>query len=61
MSNADDLKRQAAAKALELVKPGMRLGLGTGSFPVSEKLATELLSLSLFPGMTAAQVERVGM
>jgi len=31
MSNADDLKRQAAAKALELVKPGMRLGLGTGS------------------------------
>jgi ribose 5-phosphate isomerase A len=31
MSNADDLKRQAAAKALDLVKPGMRLGLGTGS------------------------------
>ncbi len=31
MSNADDLKRQAAAKALELVEPGMRLGLGTGS------------------------------
>jgi ribose 5-phosphate isomerase A len=31
MSNADDLKREAAAKALELVKPGMRLGLGTGS------------------------------
>ena len=31
MSNADDLKRQAAARALELVTPGMRLGLGTGS------------------------------
>ncbi len=31
MSNADELKRQAAAKALELVEPGMRLGLGTGS------------------------------
>jgi ribose 5-phosphate isomerase A len=31
MSDADDLKRQAAAKALELVRPGMRLGLGTGS------------------------------
>ena len=31
MSNADDLKRQAAAKALDLVTPGMRLGLGTGS------------------------------
>ena len=31
MSNADELKREAAAKALELVEPGMRLGLGTGS------------------------------
>jgi len=31
MSSAEDLKRQAAAKALELVQPGMRLGLGTGS------------------------------
>ena len=29
--NADELKRQAAARALELVRPGMRLGLGTGS------------------------------
>lgn len=28
---ADDLKKQAAARALELVRPGMRLGLGTGS------------------------------
>jgi ribose 5-phosphate isomerase A len=27
----DALKRQAAARALALVKPGMRLGLGTGS------------------------------
>lgn len=27
----DDLKKLAAARALELVKPGMRLGLGTGS------------------------------
>lgn len=27
----DDLKKQAAARALELVRPGMRLGLGTGS------------------------------
>ncbi len=26
-----DLKKQAAAKALELVEPGMKLGLGTGS------------------------------
>jgi ribose 5-phosphate isomerase A len=29
--SADDLKRQAAEKALELVEPGMKLGLGTGS------------------------------
>ncbi len=29
--NADELKRQAAARAIELVRPGMRLGLGTGS------------------------------
>jgi ribose 5-phosphate isomerase A len=28
---SDDHKRQAAAEALALVKPGMRLGLGTGS------------------------------
>ena len=26
-----DLRRAAAARALELVEPGMRLGLGTGS------------------------------
>ena len=29
--NADDYKRQAAARALDFVEPGMRLGLGTGS------------------------------
>jgi ribose 5-phosphate isomerase A len=29
--DADALKRNAAARALEFVKPGMRLGLGTGS------------------------------
>jgi ribose 5-phosphate isomerase A len=29
--SADDLKRAAAALALEQVRPGMRLGLGTGS------------------------------
>ena len=29
--NADDAKRRAAARALDFVKPGMRLGLGTGS------------------------------
>lgn len=29
--SGDDLKLQAAARALEFVEPGMRLGLGTGS------------------------------
>ena len=31
MSKSDDLKKQAALRALELVVSGMRLGLGTGS------------------------------
>jgi ribose 5-phosphate isomerase A len=31
MSDPDLLKRAAAARALELVEPGMKLGLGTGS------------------------------
>lgn len=35
------------------------LGLGPGSFPVAEKLARELISLPMFPGMTPEQVERV--
>jgi len=29
--NADDMKRQAAARAMDFVEDGMRLGLGTGS------------------------------
>ena len=29
--NAETYKREAAAGALDFVKPGMRLGLGTGS------------------------------
>jgi dTDP-4-amino-4,6-dideoxygalactose transaminase len=35
------------------------LGLGPGSFPVTERLARELLSLPIFPGMTEAQVGAV--
>ncbi|MFO1034738.1 MAG: hypothetical protein U1E15_11895 [Hyphomicrobiales bacterium] len=31
MSSADDLKKAAAAAALSYVKPGMKLGIGTGS------------------------------
>lgn len=35
------------------------LGLGRGSFPVAERAAGEILSLPMFPGITAAQQERV--
>ncbi len=35
------------------------LGFRTGDFPLAERLAAESLSLPLFPGMTAEQVERV--
>lgn len=35
------------------------LGLGPGSFPVAEAMAGEILSLPLFPEITAAQQERV--
>jgi len=46
-------------KPIHLQKCFDHLGHGKGSFPVSEKLATELLSLPLFPGMTSVQIERV--
>lgn len=35
------------------------LGLGVQSFPVAERLAGEILSLPMFPGITAQQQERV--
>lgn len=35
------------------------LGYKKGSLPVSEKLAEEILSLPIFPGMTTAQIDRV--
>jgi dTDP-4-amino-4,6-dideoxygalactose transaminase len=35
------------------------LGFGKGSFPVSERLSSELLSLPMFPELTKEQVERV--
>ncbi len=36
-----------------------RLGYGEGAFPVAERAARDLLSLPLFPEITAAQQERV--
>jgi dTDP-4-amino-4,6-dideoxygalactose transaminase len=60
-----DLQSQGIGAALHYPHPihlqqcFRELGLAKGSFPVTEKLAEELLSLPLFPGMTSAQVGRV--
>ena len=35
------------------------LGYGPGSFPVTERLADEVLSLPMFPGIDEAQLEAV--
>ena len=35
------------------------LGYGAGSFPVTERIAREVLSLPLFPGITEAQLAAV--
>jgi len=66
--NAETLKRQAAAQALEFVKPGMRLGLGTGS---TAKHFVELLGERVQGGLdvigvptsevTRADAERLGI
>jgi dTDP-4-amino-4,6-dideoxygalactose transaminase len=60
-----NLQAQGIGTALHYPKPihmqgcFRDLGFGKGSFPVTESLANELLSLPLFPGMTSAQVDRV--
>jgi ribose 5-phosphate isomerase A len=46
--NPDDAKRAAAAAALELVTPGMRLGLGTGS---TARRFVELLGARIAQGL----------
>jgi ribose 5-phosphate isomerase A len=46
--NPDELKRQAAARALEFVRSGMRLGLGTGS---TAKHFVELLGMRVREGL----------
>jgi dTDP-4-amino-4,6-dideoxygalactose transaminase len=35
------------------------LGYKTGDFPITEKAATEILSLPMFPGLTEEQIKRV--
>jgi ribose 5-phosphate isomerase A len=46
--NSDDAKRRAAARAMELVKPGMRLGLGTGT---TAKIFVDLLGAGVASGL----------
>lgn len=46
---SNDLKRQAAERALALVKPGMKLGLGTGS---TAALFVELLGAKVKEGLS---------
>ena len=63
--SANDLKRQAAERALALVVPGMKLGLGTGS---TAAMFVELLAVRVSQGLdvqcvptseaTAAQARR---
>jgi ribose 5-phosphate isomerase A len=64
----DELKRQAAARAVEYVQPGMRLGLGTGS---TAKHFVDLLAERVRDGLdvvgvptseaTRAQAESLGV
>ena len=66
--NADHYKRQAAARALDFVSAGMRLGLGTGSTAAH---FVELLAERVRAGLdvvgvptsqaTRAQAERLGI
>lgn len=51
--STDDLKRQAAARALEQVRDGMKLGLGTGS---TAKHFVELLGERVQAGLTVIGV-----
>jgi ribose 5-phosphate isomerase A len=50
---ADRLKRQAAARALEFVQPGMRLGLGTGT---TARHFVELLAERVHTGLAIVGV-----
>jgi ribose 5-phosphate isomerase A len=53
MADLEALKRLAAARALELVRPGMRLGLGTGS---TAQHFVELLGERVRAGLTVEAV-----
>ena len=53
MAPAEDLKRRAAARALEFVEDGMRLGLGTGS---TARHFVELLAEKVYGGLNVVGV-----
>lgn len=53
MAHAEDLKRRAAASALELVTDGMRLGLGTGS---TARHFVDLLAQKVYAGLNVVGV-----
>jgi dTDP-4-amino-4,6-dideoxygalactose transaminase len=44
---------------VHLLRAYRALNLGVGSFPITEKYATEILSLPMYPELSAAQVDRV--
>ena len=44
---------------LHLQNAYQHLGLGSGSYPVAEKVAPEIVSLPMFPGLTADQQSRI--
>ena len=68
MASQDQLKRRAAERAIELIEPGMKLGLGTGS---TAAYFVELLGMRASKGLdvigvptseaTRAQCEEVGI
>jgi ribose 5-phosphate isomerase A len=53
VTNLEDLKRIASARAVEFVEPGMRLGLGTGS---TARHFVELLGARVRDGLTVVAV-----
>ena len=53
MTNLEDLKRAASARAIEFVQPGMRVGLGTGS---TARHFVELLGARVREGLTITAV-----
>ena len=70
VSQRDVVQRQLAAAGIQtgihyprpvhLQEAYRSLGIGPGSHPVAERLAGEVLSLPMFPGLTDEQIDRVG-